>query len=313
MSLEEDEETVGLGSPLRDVEYFGVEGIGGYLKGLHCLFICFCILASIRVVPLLLVLLVELSYPKGSYVKFDPLPWGLDTKDITFVASRSDDILFGAPRAYEKSEGCALSYFKETPVDQWVRATDFTPSCCIGQSSALCLELPYGVQLPRFRENFTYHRKYDSQFILESGFTFSHNLELVPIVGPPPGLEVPYKIVFKICSLVQHGYLPGPALDVNFFWLVDPGRIHIADIEHALEKLHRLKDCCYEPVKWLKEQYRKYPVSRQLPKPHAVTIDSRLVYVRRVEITPCKVYFCGPEVNVSNRVLRNYPEDIDNF
>ena len=25
------------------------------------------------------------------------------------------------------------------------------------------------------------------------------------------------------------------------------------------------------------------------------------------------MYVCGPEVNLSNRVLRNYPEDIDNF
>ncbi|KAA8532480.1 hypothetical protein F0562_032520 [Nyssa sinensis] len=221
--------------------------------------------------------------------------------------------LLGAPRIYEKLEDSTFRFFKETPNDHWFRATDFTPSCCIGQSSALCLKLPYGVPLPEFNEYFTFYKESESQFSLENGFTFSHNLDLVPIVSPPQGFELPYKILFKICSLVQHGYLPGPALDSPFFRLVDPRRINIAFIEHALEKLNNLKDCCYEPVRWLNDQYGKYFKSRQLPKPPAITLDAGLVYVRRVQITPCKVFFCGPEVNMSNRVLRNYPEDIDNF
>ncbi|KAA8529775.1 hypothetical protein F0562_034125 [Nyssa sinensis] len=221
--------------------------------------------------------------------------------------------LLGAPRIYEKLEDSIFSFFKETPDDQWVRATDFTPSCCIGQSTALCLELPYGVPLPDFGENFAYYKENERQFILESGFTFSHNFDLVPIMGPPQGCELPYKILFKICSLVQHGCIPGPALDINFFRLVDPQRMDISCIEHALEKLYYLKNCCYEPVSWLNEQYGKYLRSRQRPKPPAITLDDGLVYVHRVQITPCKVFFCGPEVNMSNRVVRNYPGDIDNF
>ncbi|GAU20395.1 hypothetical protein TSUD_12130 [Trifolium subterraneum] len=34
---------------------------------------------------------------------------------------------------------------------------------------------------------------------------------------------------------------------------------------------------------------------------------------RQAQIIPCKVYFCGPEINVSNRVLRQFHEHIDNF
>lgn len=37
------------------------------------------------------------------------------------------------------------------------------------------------------------------------------------------------------------------------------------------------------------------------------------MYVHRVLITSSKVYFCGPEVNLSIRVLRNYPKDGENF
>ncbi|CAI0458857.1 unnamed protein product [Linum tenue] len=33
----------------------------------------------------------------------------------------------------------------------------------------------------------------------------------------------------------------------------------------------------------------------------------------RLQINPCKIYFAGPEVNVSNRVLRHFPVDIENF
>ncbi|CAL1392908.1 unnamed protein product [Linum trigynum] len=32
-----------------------------------------------------------------------------------------------------------------------------------------------------------------------------------------------------------------------------------------------------------------------------------------LQINPCKIYFAGLEVNVSNRVLRHFPVDIENF
>ncbi|KAK4548396.1 hypothetical protein RGQ29_032800 [Quercus rubra] len=199
------------------------------------------------------------------------------------------------------------------PDDQWIRATDFTPSCYIGQSSALCLELPSDHQLPNFRENFAYYKESEERYILETGSSFSSNMDLVPILGPPPGITLPFYILFKINSLVQNGCLAGPTLDASFYRLVDPRRMNIAFIEYALEKLYHLKECCHEPSRWLSEQYRKYITSRHPPKSPVISLDSGLVYVRRVQITPSKVYFCGPEINVSNRVLRNFHEDIDNF
>lgn len=221
--------------------------------------------------------------------------------------------LSGAPRIFEKPEDSIYSYFKETADDQWVRTTDFTPSFALGQSSALCLEIPNGVEIPDFSEIVVY-KENESQFILESGSTFSQNSNLVPVLAPPRGIKLPYNIYFKICILVQNGYVPGPAIDDNFYRLVDPRRgIDIAFIEHALEKLCHLKECCYDPVKWYREQYIKYSTSRQRLKSPTIALDSGLVYVHRVQITPCRVYYCGPEVNVSNRVLRKYPQDIDNF
>nr|ABO92978.1 putative RNA-dependent RNA-polymerase [Solanum tuberosum] len=222
--------------------------------------------------------------------------------------------LFGAPRIYKRLENSCYSFFKETPDDQWVRTTDFTPSW-IGLSSSLCLQFRRGVHLPNFQESFFHYAERENNITLQTGFTFfvSQKSALVPNVQPPEGIAIPYKILFKISSLVQHGCIPGPALNVYFFRLVDPQRRNVACIEQALEKLYYLKECCYDPVRWLTEQYDGYFKGRQPPKSPSITLDDGLVYVRRVLVTPCKVYFCGPEVNVSNRVLRNYSEDIDNF
>ncbi|XP_061994386.1 probable RNA-dependent RNA polymerase 1 [Rosa rugosa] len=239
--------------------------------------------------------------------------------------------LYGAPRIYQQEEACSsgnvyddplMNYFRDVPDDQWVRTTDFTPRSCIGESSSLCLELPSGPttrkmcpKLPDFEENFAYYKESDGRFNLENGSTFSCNRDLVPIVGSPAGVDLPYDILFKINSLVQMGCLSlsGPTLDNRFYRLVDPRRITRSCIECALDKLSNLKKSCYEPAVWLLEEYRKYLTSKKPPKPALISLDSGLVYVRRVQITPSKVYFSGPEVNVSNRILRQYSSDIDNF
>ncbi|XP_030958897.1 probable RNA-dependent RNA polymerase 1 [Quercus lobata] len=211
--------------------------------------------------------------------------------------------LLGAPRIYVKDH-----------TRHWVREVDFTPSCCIGQSSALCLEVPQKEQIPKFHGDFVSYKKNEGPFVLKRGSTLSCNSGLVPIVSPPEGFDLPYKILFKINSLIQHGCLPGQEIDANFYRLVDPKRISIVEyIESALDKLSNVKECCFEPASWVEDQYKKYASSKRLPKPTAKSLDDGFVYVHRVLITPSKVYFCGPEVNLSNRVLRNYHEYIDDF
>ncbi|KAH6798690.1 RNA-dependent RNA polymerase 1 [Perilla frutescens var. frutescens] len=223
--------------------------------------------------------------------------------------------LFGAPRIYKKLNivnGSIYSFFKETPDDHWIRTTDFTPSY-IGQSSALCLQLPYGMRLPNFKSYFVYYDVSEAPFSLEDGVPFCADQPLVPIVQPPPGYELPYRLLFKVCGLVQTGCLPGMKLDREFFRMVNPHINNLKYIEHALEKLYYSKECCYDPVSWLREQYRKYGTSEELPKPPNICLDDGLVYVHRVQVTPTRVYFSGPEVNMSNRVLRHFNGYIDNF
>ncbi|EEE57765.1 hypothetical protein OsJ_08301 [Oryza sativa Japonica Group] len=84
---------------------------------------------------------------------------------------------------------------------------------------------------------------------------------------------VPYEILFKINHLVQNGTLSGPTVDDSFFRLVSPAFVPIDHIKRALEMMSYLKKTCLNPT----------------------------------------MYFYGPEINVSNRVVRNFSSDIENF
>ncbi|XP_026436670.1 probable RNA-dependent RNA polymerase 1 [Papaver somniferum] len=230
--------------------------------------------------------------------------------------------MFAAPKVYKKflssSEDSALQYYKDTFDDKWVRTTDFTQSCCIGRSSAICLKLPDDCHLPDFRVNFPHFKEDKYYFALQEqqgGSIFCQSSDLVPIVASPQGLEneLPYEILFRVSSLVQRGCLPGPTLDAAFFEMVDPRYIPAGHIERALEKLYHLRECCYEPAKWLDEQYLSYSLWPRYPGSPAISLDKGLVSVRKVQVTPSKVYFCGPEVIISNRVLRHFHRHIDNF
>nr|GMD26579.1 probable RNA-dependent RNA polymerase 1 [Ipomoea batatas] len=220
--------------------------------------------------------------------------------------------LFAAPRIYKKTEpeDSVNTFYLEAPEDQWVRTRDFTQNCTIGQSTALCLQLPSNAYLPNFHHSFANYSETKTPFYLDDGSSFSSNSSLVPIVNPPSRLDLPFKIVFKICSLVQHGCIPGPALDEKFFQLLDPKRFEVERIEYALEKMQRLKDCCYDPAKLLTQEYNRFKQQRKKP---ARSMDEGIAYVRRVSVTPIRVYFFGPEANMSNRVLRQFREDIDRF
>ncbi|XP_027361274.1 probable RNA-dependent RNA polymerase 1 [Abrus precatorius] len=221
--------------------------------------------------------------------------------------------LCNAPLIYEKDISIN-KYFKEVYDNHWFRGVDFTPSCSIGQSSTLCLELSQSVEFPKFRQHYRNYNEVDNSiFTIERHLGFYSELNFVPMVIPPEGFNLPYKILFKINSLVQHGCLPVLAIDINFFHLVDPRRVKLEYIESALHKLYQMKVCCYHPVQWLEKQYKKYSTNSLFPVSGAISLDDGLVYVHRVQVTPSKIYLCGPEVNLSNRVLRNYPEDTDNF
>ncbi|KAL1203607.1 RNA-dependent RNA polymerase 1 [Cardamine amara subsp. amara] len=229
--------------------------------------------------------------------------------------------LIGAPKIFEKEKQPVqhlfgmLDFYSDGSDEQWIRTTDFTSSSCIGQSSAFCLELPLHLNVPDFRENFANYAEHKAgTFLLESGSSYSSEANsLVPVVDPPPEIDLPFEILFKVNTLVQSACIPGPALDLDFYQLVDPKRYERALIDHSLEKLFHRNECCYEPARWLREEYKNLTTKGKLPLSPMIALDDGLVYMYRVQVTPTRVYFSGPEVNISNRVLRHYSNYINNF
>ncbi|XP_050222842.1 probable RNA-dependent RNA polymerase 1 [Mercurialis annua] len=227
--------------------------------------------------------------------------------------------LYGAPRIYEKVVQTASNVF-ESPFfnyimddydDQWVRTTDFTPLCLIGHSTALYLEFPASLQLPKFEENSVLSKEVEEKIELEHGEAFSDNEDLVPIVTPPSGECIPFQIVYQVNSLMHNGCLV--RVDANFFKHINSFELSFEFLQQTFEKLFYKKECCYNPLSWISEQHSKYQPNKDAQMSLHLSPDTGFVYVRRIYISPCKVYFCGPELNVSNRVLRHFSAKADHF
>ncbi|XP_078177301.1 putative RNA-dependent RNA polymerase 1 [Carex rostrata] len=225
-----------------------------------------------------------------------------------------------APKIYELSQDNSgemrddpvFNYYRETQDDKWVRTSDFSPSRSIGQSTILCLQLPYSYDVPNIHKHFVYYEKFEGYFEIQHGLSYCRNTDLVPIVQP--NCWMPYEILFKVNHLVQNGTLSGPTLDEKFFSLVTPSEaLPRQHIEHALEKMSYFKKTCLEPSIWLAKHYSSLGKLVYGPRLAQMPLEDGLVYVHRVQITPSKVYFYGPEINVSNRVVRHYKDDLNNF
>ncbi|XP_057854773.1 probable RNA-dependent RNA polymerase 1 [Cryptomeria japonica] len=229
--------------------------------------------------------------------------------------------LLNAPKIYYKDESSSsydmndrLDFYKDSS-DTWVRTTDFTSFFSIGQSSSLCFALPHGSNISQIRENFAHYKEIEERLSLDSGSSFS-NTRLVPILSPPVELNVPFEILFQVNSLVQNGLLSGPSLGREFFNLLHPKWVPYTHINSAFVKLCSFRNTCYDPVKEIRKEYenlKKFKNFRRYTDSLYASLDNGLMYVYRVQVTPSKVYFSGPEVNVSNRVTRQYAKYINNF
>lgn len=130
----------------------------------------------------------------------------------------------------------------------------------------------------------------------------------------PASFQLPFMIILKVNSLVQRGNLVGPTLNSDFYDLIDTSKLPIEQIEVGLESLSQLKHPCFQPAEFLRGRYNTFQSLKQpLPISEAFPKNDSFASIWRVLVTPCKVYFCGPDVILSNRVLRNYPQDIENF
>ncbi|CAN6926148.1 unnamed protein product, partial [Brassica oleracea] len=100
-------------------------------------------------------------------------------------------------------------------------------------------------------------------------------------------------IVFKFPRELKNGCLPPTSLDTAFYQFLDPKTLDRAFIDYALPKLLSLGKCPYDHIAWLTKEDLEWGKKE---KPTESTLDYQhgLFDIRRVKITPTRVYFSGP-------------------
>ncbi|KAI5078515.1 hypothetical protein GOP47_0006186 [Adiantum capillus-veneris] len=229
-----------------------------------------------------------------------------------------------APQIYQLLSGgndyvCENFYesiWNDTYESVWTRTIDFSPEASIGQSFVYCLEVPqqYTGKLDYLIRTILGFSMQERNLVIREGSCYSASLQTVPILASPYLEGIPFEIVFIVNSLVQLGYLSGPSLGRRFFHLLLPSQNMTLDcILYVLNRLTRQEDTCFDPENWFQsevQQFLKEPLKEKL-RNHS--LDDGLMQVRKVFVTPSRVYCSGPEVDVSNRVTRHFKDHINDF
>lgn len=247
--------------------------------------------------------LVQLRTPPHLYVK-------------RAVTSKSRDYigdLFSSTPAVD-------TYYVHTQEEElWVRTVDFTPRQTIGQCFTYLVELSSARTGDDMNDLFkkladfqlAAHPPLIQEITLQKGASFATSQVLGPILEPPPEVKVEFSLIFKVNQLVQTSKLIGETLD-SFYHLLQPHVTPDVKAKLALEKIGKGVTPCWEPVKEMQEELASMENSN-LDTTASIKLAPGLSWVRRILVTPTKVYCSGPEVDTSNRVTRHFSSHTDRF
>ncbi|KAG8375787.1 hypothetical protein BUALT_Bualt10G0136800 [Buddleja alternifolia] len=199
--------------------------------------------------------------------------------------------------------------------DPWIRTTDFTPSGAIGRCNTYRISVR-----PRNGPNLKKALKYLREC-------------RVPVIDCNPGLRlrkldepdfgvrtsdcffyiqeqgITFKIMFLVNAVVHKGIINQHQVCEKLFHLLksQPEELNAVALKH----MYSYKKPVYDALKAL-EFVQKWLLKnpKLIERPHPM---DDIVEVRRLIITPTKAYCLPPEVELSNRVLRNYKSVADRF
>ncbi|KAK9742248.1 hypothetical protein RND81_03G158700 [Saponaria officinalis] len=197
--------------------------------------------------------------------------------------------------------------------DPWIRTTDFTCNGTVGRCSSYRISIPprNGPKLQRALKYLMERRvvvespteklrlKDEPQFAMKmSDYFFCVQYER----------GIPFDVTFMLNVVIHKGIFNQHQLSDRFFDLVrtQSTEINVAALRHISSYMRPIFDAC-KRLQLVHDWILRNPKLLRDPK------LTDIVEVRRLIITPTKAYCLPPEVELSNRVLRQYNHVADRF
>ncbi|KAF8035867.1 hypothetical protein BT93_C1787 [Corymbia citriodora subsp. variegata] len=197
--------------------------------------------------------------------------------------------------------------------DPWIQTTDFTASGAVGQCNTYRVSVParHGLKLKKAMDFLREQRvqelsprrslriQDESNFgrpMLDT-FSFIHNK------------GIGFDVMFLLKALIYKNVFSKYQLSESFYGLLksQPKAVNLAALKHICSYKRPVFDP-YKRLKLVQEWLLKNPKLLKNQK----ELNS-IVEIRRLIITPAKAHCLPPEVELSNRVLREYKDVADRF
>ncbi|TPX56009.1 hypothetical protein PhCBS80983_g04858 [Powellomyces hirtus] len=141
------------------------------------------------------------------------------------------------------------------------------------------------------------------------------NLEFIPKEEVPRPYDVykaplPYAVKFKLLGLISYNVISEYAVDEEFIRILANTEPSIA--EGVLENMMKPKEHIWDPKEGLRKQLEDTAaIQEKIMRVDKLNYNQR--FVRKIVITPTKIYFQGPQLELANRVLRTHFDNRDAF
>lgn len=198
--------------------------------------------------------------------------------------------------------------------DPWIRTTDFTSNGAFGRCNSFRISLSprYGSKLEKAFDYLktcrvtTDRPKHQLRARDELSFGIP-STSLFFSIKPMEGIS--FDVIFLVNCVLHKGIVNQHQLSARFFELLRRAskEINLAALQHVYSYRHPLFDAC----KRLEDVQRWLLRNPKLVKSPILSDD--LAEVRRFVITPTRAYCLPPDVELSNRVLRNFKHMSDRF
>lgn len=223
------------------------------------------------------------------------------------------------PRIFYRTEDDdiyhATSFDLPDDDDPWIRTLDFTPNKSVGRCQAYRISVS-----PRQRNLFQKIMDYfNQQQLLKMGeqprvklsYEVKSEHQRSTFFLVPNCRNLPFEIMFLVNALVHKGIIKASSLNTGFYTLLDPSVTDTRLAVFALNHIYSYKTPVFDAEKRLK-QVIDWSLAKKLP---AAKVNEKncTIEVRRFIVTPTKAYCLPCEVELSNRVLRNYRNLADRF